>query len=96
MPSAVSETGRKLRDLPVETNGQALVDAVQMMPGHKHRGFEEDLQSAWLYETLKPHVDDVAVAGITESRGMRSSTRPQRGHSDLHGPPCLGRPLESL
>jgi hypothetical protein len=52
MPSAVSETGRKLRDLPVETNGQAFVDAVQTIPGHKHRGFEEDLQSAWLHETL--------------------------------------------
>jgi len=51
-----SDKGRKLKDFPVETNGQALVEAVRMIPGHKHLVMEEGLQSAWLYETLSPHV----------------------------------------
>ena len=34
---------------------------------------EEGLQSAWLYETLNPHVDDTVVAGITTSRGQKSA-----------------------
>ena len=31
--AVISEMGRKLRDFPVETNGQALVKAVRMIPG---------------------------------------------------------------
>ena len=70
--AVISEKGRKLRDFPVETNGQALVEAVRMIPGRQHLIFEEGLQSAWLYETLKPHVDEIVVVGITTSRGPKS------------------------
>jgi transposase len=77
--AVISETGRKLRDFPVETNGQALVEAVRMIPGRKHLVFEEGLQSAWLYETLRPHVDEIVVAGITESRGPKSDKRDAYG-----------------
>jgi transposase len=77
--AVVSEKGRKLRDFPVETNGQALVEAVRMIPGHKHLVFEEGLQSAWLYETLVPHVDEILVAGVTQSRGPKSDKRDAYG-----------------
>ncbi len=70
--AVISEKGRKLKDFPVETNGQALVEAIRLIPGHKHLVFEEGLQSAWLYETLNPHVDEIVVAGITTSRGPKS------------------------
>jgi hypothetical protein len=30
--------------------------------------FEEGLQSAWLYETLCPHVTEIVVAGIRWGR----------------------------
>jgi hypothetical protein len=63
--AVISEKSRKLKDFPVETNGQALVEAIRMIPGHKHLVMEEGLQSAWLYETLRPHVDELVVAGIT-------------------------------
>ena len=77
--AVISEKGRKLKDFPVETNGQALVEAVRMIPGHKHLVFEEGIQSAWLYETLSPHVDEVVVAGITQSRGPKSDKRDAYG-----------------
>jgi transposase len=77
--AVISEKGRKLRDFPVETNGQALVEAVRMIPGHKHLVFEEGLQSAWLYETLNPHVDDIVVAGISTSRDPKSDKRDAYG-----------------
>jgi transposase len=73
--AVISQTGRRLKDLAVETNGQALVEAVRMIPGKKHLVFEEGLQSAWLYETLCPHVDEAVVVGITESRGPKSDKR---------------------
>jgi transposase len=50
-----------------------------MIPGHKHLVLEEGLQSAWLYETLSPHVDDVVVAGITMSRSPKSDKRDAYG-----------------
>ena len=48
------------------------IEAIRMIPGHKHLVFEEGLQSAWLYETLSPRVDDTVVVGITTSRGQES------------------------
>ena len=78
--AVVSDTGRKLRDFPVETNGQALVEAVRMIAGRKHLVFDDEgLQSAWLYETLSPHVAEIVVAGITESRGPKSDKRDAYG-----------------
>ncbi len=77
--AVISEKGRKLRDFPVETNGQALVEAVRMIPGHRHLVLEEGLQSAWLYETLSPHVDELVVTGITQSRGPKSDKRDAYG-----------------
>jgi hypothetical protein len=73
--AVISEKGRKLKDFPVETNGQALVEAIRMIPGHKHLVMEEGLQSAWLYETLSPRVDELVVAGITQSRGPKTDKR---------------------
>jgi transposase len=77
--AVVSQTGRRLKDFAVETNGQALVEAVRMIPGRKHLVFEEGLQSAWLYETLSPHVDEAVVVGVTESRGPKSDKRDAYG-----------------
>ena len=57
--AVVSQTGKRLQDLPVETNGPALVEAIRMIPDAKHLVFEEGLQSAWLYETLRTHVDEL-------------------------------------
>ena len=87
--AVISEKGRKLKDFPVETNGQALVEAIRMIPGHKHLVFEEGLQSAWLFETLNPHVDDIIVAGITTSRSRSPDEigdRPEPGLSCARTP----------
>ena len=71
--AVISEKGRKLKDFPVETNGQALVEAIRMIPGHKHLVIEEGLQSAWLYETLNPllqvPIKHVANAGFEVRAG---------------------------
>lgn len=77
--AVISEKCRKLKDFPIETNSQALVEAVPMILGHKHLVMEEGLQSAWLYETLSPHVDELVVAWITQSRGSKSDKRDAYG-----------------
>jgi hypothetical protein len=98
--AVISQAGRRLKDFPVETNGQALVEAIRMIPGHKHLVFEEGLQSAWLYETLRPHVDEVVVAGGHEEPWAeeRSAGRLRPGREaperlarqeDLQGTPAV-------
>jgi hypothetical protein len=49
-----------------------------MILGHKHWVMEEGLQSAWLYETLSPRVDELVVAGITTSRGPKGDNSANR------------------
>ncbi len=71
----ISQTGKRLRDFPVETNGAALVEAIRAVPGHRHLIFEEGTQSAWLYETLARHVEEIVVTGIIRSRGPKSDRR---------------------
>ena len=68
----VGPSGRKLRHDVVETNGKALVSYLRSIPGRKHLCLEEGTQSAWLYEILSPHVEEIVVAGIRESRGQKS------------------------
>jgi transposase len=68
----VGPSGRKLRHDVVETNGAALVDYLCRIAGRKHLCLEEGARSAWLYEILSPHVEEVVVAGISKSRGQKS------------------------
>ena len=69
----VGPSGRKIRHDVVETNGAALVRYVRGMPGRKHLCLEEGTQSAWLYEVLSPHVEEIVVTGLHErSRGPKS------------------------
>lgn len=65
--AVISEKDRKLKDFSVETNRQALVEAIRMSPGHKHLVMDEGLQSAWLCETLSPH-GDMRVAQSVNAR----------------------------
>ncbi len=68
----VSQSGKRLKNFPVETNGRALVEAIRLIPGRKHVVLEEGTQSAWLHEVLTPHAEEVVVAGVIYSRGQKS------------------------
>lgn len=56
----------------LETNGQALVEFMKVQPGSVHLCIEEGTQSAWLVEILGPHVTEIVVIHMTESRGPKS------------------------
>jgi hypothetical protein len=79
--AVISQAGKRLKDVVIETNGQALIEAVRMIPGRKHLCIEEGTQSAWLYEILSPRVHEMVVAGLTRSR-LRSG-RLQRARRGL-------------
>lgn len=71
----VSASGRRLQSTVVETNGQALVEAVRLIPGRVHLCLEEGTQSAWLYELLKPHVAEIVVSMPPKSKGAKDDKR---------------------
>ena len=70
--AVVSETGKRSGSSVVETNGRALVECVKNLPGRKHVCLEEGTQSAWVYELLKPHVEEIVVTVVRESRGPKN------------------------
>src|SRR6516165_3419856 len=70
--AVIDASGKKLSSHVVETNGQALVEQLKTIPGKRHVGLEEGTQSAWIYEILSPHAEEVIVAMIPESRGQKS------------------------
>lgn len=75
----VGPSGRRVGSQVVETNGQALIEAIRSIPRPRHLCFEEGTQSAWLHELLSPHVDQLVVTSVTESRGPKSDRRDALG-----------------
>jgi transposase len=70
----MSPTGRRLREMVVETNGSALVDAVCGIAGTRRLCMEEGAQSQWLYEILDPHVDELAVVPAAKHAGNKNDS----------------------
>jgi transposase len=70
--AVIGDSGKRLGTHIVETNGQALVEQLKSIPGKRHVCLEEGTQSAWIYEILSPHAEEVVVAMVPESRGQKS------------------------
>lgn len=71
----ISQAGKRLKSVVVETNGQALVEAVRLIPGRRHICIEEGTQSAWLVEILGPYAEEVVVSVPERTRGPKSDQR---------------------
>jgi transposase len=91
--AVVGPSGRRLGSQVVETNGQALVEAIRAIPQPRHLCMEEGTQSAWLYEVLSPHVQELVVVGITESRGPKSDARDAFGLAEALRLGAIARPV---
>jgi transposase len=73
--AVIGASGRRLRSLVVDTNGQALVDALIGVAGTRYLCLEEGTQSEWLYEILSPHVERMVVTVPAKRRGSKSDLR---------------------
>jgi len=74
--AVVGPSGKHLKSVVVETTGEALIEAIRLIPSPRHVCLEEGTQSDWLYEILTAHAVRVVVVGIGASRG------PHRSKSD--------------
>lgn len=70
--AVVGPSGRRLGSHVVETNAGAVIETIRGIPGPRHLLLEEGTLSDWLYETLSPHVEELVVEAVTESRGPKS------------------------
>jgi transposase len=59
----------------LETNGRALIRFLKTIPKPRHLCLEEGTHAGWLHEVLEPHVQEVVVAGIRQSRGAKDDKR---------------------
>ena len=73
--AVVGISGRRLGCHVVETNAKVLVDLIKTIPRPRHLCFEEGTHSAWLYEILSRHADQIVVTGIRQSRGPKDDQR---------------------
>jgi transposase len=64
--AVLNAAGKQLSWQVVETNGEALVEAVKGVSGNVHICLEEGTQSAWVYEILSPLVAEVIVIALSE------------------------------
>ena len=65
-------SGTRLGSHVVETNAKALIEVLRSVPGPRHLYLEEGTLVSWLYEVLSPHVEEIVVTGVSESRGPKS------------------------
>jgi len=88
--AVVGPSGRRLTSRVVETNGRALVEAIRGIPGRRHVCLEEGTQSAWLYELLRPHVEDVIVTLPAKRKGPKDDLRDAWGLAEERRKGSLG------
>jgi transposase len=70
----IGPSGRRIAERVIETNGRALVQAVRDVAGQRHLCMEEGAQSAWLYEILAPHVDEIVVVQPERRPGCKNDS----------------------
>ena len=71
----IGPSGKRLKSMVVETNGQALLEAVRSVSGRIHLCLEEGTQSAWLHELFSPHVAELVVVMPPQSKGAKDDLR---------------------
>jgi transposase len=70
--AVVGPSGRRLRELVVETCGEAIVGTIRSIRGQRHLCIEEGELSGWLFELLRPHVHRIVVAQAQRQPGPKS------------------------
>jgi len=72
--AVMGSTGRRLKELRVETNANAIKAALKSVPGERQVCLEEGELSAWLYELCEPLAHRVVVAQPGKRAGSKSDS----------------------
>jgi transposase len=70
--AVIGQSGKRLQSQVVDTNAKALIEVIRAVPKDRYLCLEEGPHSNWLYEVLSPHVQEIVVALVNESRGPKN------------------------
>jgi transposase len=73
--AVMNAQGKRLGSHVIATSGAALVEFLKTQTGTIHLCIEEGTQSTWLAEILSPHVEQMVVTHVSESRGQKNDER---------------------
>jgi len=71
--SVMNHEGIELDNVTMETNGRLLVNYLRGIEGKKRLALEECELSHWLYEILRPEVEELIVASPAHNRGYKKA-----------------------
>ena len=77
--AVIGPSGRRLQSQVLETNARVLISFLKTIPRPRHLCLEEGTHAGWLHEVLGPHVQEIVVAGIKQSRGPKDDKRDAYG-----------------
>ena len=69
--NVTDERGREVDNTTIETNGRLLVKYLREIEGIKKLTFEECELSSWLYEILRPEVEELIVCNPVANRDYK-------------------------
>ena len=81
--AVIGPSGRKIKSQVLETNGKVLVEFLRSFAGTKRLCLEEGTHASWLHEILSPHVQELVVVRIRQSRGPKSDKRDAFGLAEM-------------
>jgi len=73
----LDDQGKTVTTGVAETKAEALLSLVKGISGRVHLTFEEGTHASWLYELLKPHVDELVVCNPRKNRRQTESKSDQ-------------------
>lgn len=80
--AVIGPSGRRLQSQVLETNARALISFIKTIPKPRHLCLEEGTHAGWLHEVLAPHVQEIVVAGVRQSRGPKDDKRDAFGMAE--------------
>ncbi len=62
-------------DWTLTHQAKALIQVIRAIPKNRHLCLEEGTHSSWLYKVFSPHVQEIVVIGVSQSRGQKTIRR---------------------
>ena len=74
----INAAGKLVNQRVIETSTQAVRDVLHSLPGQLHVTFEESTHAAWLYDVVRPLVQQVVVCNPKHHRLLLSGSKRDR------------------
>src|SRR5258707_8294731 len=77
--AVLNGAGKLVMESIVETKASTLLDFLHGLRGELHVTLEEGTWAAWLYDVLKPHVEEIVVCNPRRNALLKEGSKSDRG-----------------